>query len=41
MDGLQDPLSRLSRLITAPLQRRKNKARQLEDDDLVLQPLGL
>lgn len=40
MDGLQDPLSRLSRLITAPLRRRKKKAHQWEDD-IVLQPLAV
>ncbi|ONK78759.1 uncharacterized protein A4U43_C02F22120 [Asparagus officinalis] len=39
MDGLHDPVSRLSRLITAPL-CRKNKTRQLDDEDLILQPLG-
>ncbi|KAJ6790918.1 beta-glucosidase-like SFR2, chloroplastic [Iris pallida] len=40
MDGLQDPLSRLSRLIRVPFSRKKKEADQLQDDDLVLQPIA-
>ncbi|KAH0461128.1 hypothetical protein IEQ34_008703 [Dendrobium chrysotoxum] len=37
MDGLQDPVSRLWRSITAPITRKKKKASVLEEDDLEYQ----
>ncbi|XP_008801744.1 beta-glucosidase-like SFR2, chloroplastic isoform X2 [Phoenix dactylifera] len=40
MDGLQDPFSRMSRLFNAPFSHKK-RVHQSEDDDMVLQPVGL
>ncbi|XP_077217745.1 glycosyl hydrolase superfamily protein isoform X2 [Tasmannia lanceolata] len=40
MEGLQDPLSQLSRFILAPFLRKKRRCSELEADDLELQPLG-
>lgn len=40
MDGLQDPVSRFARLFSAPFSRKK-KVHQSEDEDMVLQPIGL
>lgn len=42
MDGLQDPFSRLTRSLIAPFSRKKTALEPNPDeDDLVLQPLGL
>ncbi|KAK9084403.1 hypothetical protein Scep_030874 [Stephania cephalantha] len=41
MDGLQDPLSRVWRLILQPLSRKKKMDPQTDDTDLVLEPLQL
>ncbi|KAK1318480.1 hypothetical protein QJS10_CPB04g01038 [Acorus calamus] len=41
MDGLQDPFSQLSRLILAPLSLMRNKKRQSDVEDIVLQPLEM
>ncbi|XP_010914646.1 beta-glucosidase-like SFR2, chloroplastic isoform X4 [Elaeis guineensis] len=40
MDGLQDPFSRLSRFFSAPFSHKK-RVHQSEDDDMVLQPVGI
>ncbi|OVA13574.1 Glycoside hydrolase [Macleaya cordata] len=40
-DGLQDPLSRLLRLICQPFSHEKKKQTQTDDADLVLEPLLL
>lgn len=39
MDGLQDPLSRLSRLIWQPFSPIKKRKPQKDDDELVVEPL--
>ncbi|KAI3884614.1 hypothetical protein MKW92_014861 [Papaver armeniacum] len=41
MDGLQDPLSRCSRLLLHPFSHKKGKETQTDDADLVMEPLAL